>query len=256
MSHWAKSKEGWKVFGYNPLFLSDRHRLILGWDIHPANEDEALPGAFEQALRVTGHRPKHLLLDAGFFSHKLFLWAKESALVQMLCPRGKGGKVKRKSKGLHKQDFTYDERLDVYICPQGKRLKRRGGSSHNGRSYVEYRATAKLCTACTLWGTCTKAKSGRRIKRYEEDDLVTQQILLMSTPQAQNIYKQRMPSVEPLFSLLRGKLKVNRFLRRGLHNVRTEMGLYAFAINISRMLAFLCAFLLTQPQEPSRPHYA
>ena len=69
-----------------------------------------------------------------------------------------------------KEVFIYDRENDVYICPAGEMLKRR--SYYKKRMHYEYIASAGTCDSCQLRRKCTKAKSGRTLKRHiRQDDL-------------------------------------------------------------------------------------
>ena len=69
-----------------------------------------------------------------------------------------------------KEAFSYDAIDDIFICPAGQILKRR--KYFKKRKHYEYIASASTCNSCELKGKCTKAKSGRTLKRHvRQDDL-------------------------------------------------------------------------------------
>jgi transposase/uncharacterized protein (UPF0179 family) len=69
-----------------------------------------------------------------------------------------------------KEAFSYDADKDIFICPAGQILKRR--NYHKKRKHYEYIASKKACNKCKLRDQCTKAKSGRTVKRHlRQDDL-------------------------------------------------------------------------------------
>ena len=59
--------------------------------------------------------------------------------------------------------FQYDADEDVYICPNGKKLRLKG-FIRSGRQW-DYQADAADCRVCTLRAQWTKSKSGRRVLR-------------------------------------------------------------------------------------------
>ncbi len=69
-----------------------------------------------------------------------------------------------------KEAFRYDADRDIFICPAGEILKRR--KYFKKRQHYEYIASKKTCNNCKLRDQCTKAKSGRTVKRHvRQDDL-------------------------------------------------------------------------------------
>jgi hypothetical protein len=77
-----------------------------------------------------------------------------------LGQRGTG----RQSGIFPKEQFTYEEGTDSFICPAGERLRRRRFSSQ--RQQWEYTASPKRCARCALQPQCTCSKAGRSLKRH------------------------------------------------------------------------------------------
>lgn len=69
-----------------------------------------------------------------------------------------------------KEAFSYDADTDTFTCPAGQALKKR--RFYKKRQHYEYVAAAGTCNRCQLKKQCTKAKSGRTLKRHvRQDDL-------------------------------------------------------------------------------------
>ena len=69
-----------------------------------------------------------------------------------------------------KEVFNYDPETDTFTCPAGQILKRR--KYFKKRKHYEYIASASTCNSCELKAKCTKAKSGRTLKRHvRQNDL-------------------------------------------------------------------------------------
>jgi hypothetical protein len=66
------------------------------------------------------------------------------------------------------EDFVYDAQKDLYTCPSGETLRRRG-HDHRG-SYVRYAAKASVCNACPLKSKCTKSPKGRGLSRGLQEE--------------------------------------------------------------------------------------
>jgi hypothetical protein len=64
--------------------------------------------------------------------------------------------------------FVYDAKKDLYTCPAGETLRRRG-HDHRG-SYVRYAAKASVCNKCPLKRGCTNSLKGRWVSRSLEEE--------------------------------------------------------------------------------------
>ncbi|WP_387493640.1 transposase, partial [Photorhabdus sp. RM96S] len=64
----------------------------------------------------------------------------------------------------------YDAEQDCYICPAHHQLSLQSTvkATEKTRTYRVYRADN--CAGCPKKAGCTKAKGGRKIKRYPEDE--------------------------------------------------------------------------------------
>lgn len=64
-----------------------------------------------------------------------------------------------------KDNFQYQKETDTYLCPQGNELPYVENTSKNGLKYKRY-IGGEIYLSCPVFGTCTKAKSGRNIQRW------------------------------------------------------------------------------------------
>ena len=97
-----------------------------------------------------------------------------------------------------------------------------------------YRGTG--CVACPHNQQCTKSRKGvRRIKMFPYVSQRNAMMAKMRTAEAQEIYKLRRQTVEPVFGDIKANKGVTEFLTRGLKSVRTEFNLACIARNIKRI---------------------
>ena len=66
--------------------------------------------------------------------------------------------------------FNYAAKPDQYVCPAGRRLKRRRDIKR--RHVWEYRADKSVCAGCALRAQCTRSKSGRVLSRHENSGIL------------------------------------------------------------------------------------
>lgn len=240
--------------GFKASVIATEHQLIAGQHVDPSSETaavEPLVGQHEQAL---GAAPTTLMADAAYNSISVLVFA-FAQQIDILCPSGKAtgaDDVERKSSGkFGKRLFVYQPDDNTYRCPTGRTLvAQRRYLDRDGRAYVEYRGTE--CKACPRRHQCTSAANGRKIKRYDGDELKEAERLVMAQPAARAKYRQRSVIVEPIFGRLR-EMGLRRFRRRGLVRIRAEFALFCMAYNFKRAdgirEARIAAFLVARTQD-------
>jgi hypothetical protein len=192
----------------------------------------------EQSTRVLGTTPTTICADSNYFCAGVLAEAHEQA-VNFLCPppeQSKRAKKAKKPTVFPKHQFKYDPQTDTYACPANEVLKPtfEGHDKASNQSYKSYATPA--CATCPLREQCTKAAHGRRIKRYESDELSDVMRAVMEQPRAKQAYSHRQGSVEPAFGELRHMQGLNRFHRTRLAGVSVEFSLHAMAHNVRRLL--------------------
>ena len=68
-----------------------------------------------------------------------------------------------------REDFTYDPKKDVYLCPARDLLrplgKKKDGEEDREGKVTTYRAKTSSCKACKMRARCTSNKLGRTLRR-------------------------------------------------------------------------------------------
>ena len=124
-------------------------------------------------------------------------------------PAGGGVRVQRFLKDpYHKDQFTYDERSDSFMCPQGQTL---AFSVYSMRGPV---ATVpgfrRRLSGCPAFRVCTKAKEiGRSLAIVA---VLRRHRAWMSTSAAKEVYRLRKQLVEPVFGIIKEQQGARRFL--------------------------------------------
>jgi len=137
----------------------------------------------------------------------------------------------------YKHEYRYDEKLDVYICPNGQLLNYR---TTNREGYRQYHSDAAQCADCPVRGKCTQSSNATKVvtrhvweasrERMDEHRL---------SRVGKRIYKRRKETVERSFA--DGKqLHGHRYARmRGLTRVQQQCLLAAAAQNIKKIALLL-----------------
>ena len=64
------------------------------------------------------------------------------------------------------EDFSYEREKDIYICPEGKELKKSPKKSFldkNKREVFSYKCKPQTCNDCSEKEKCTKGINGRKL---------------------------------------------------------------------------------------------
>ena len=128
-----------------------------------------------------------------------------------------------------KEAFTYNAASDTFICPAGQTLKRR--NFNKKRQHYEYITVAGTCNRCQLKAQCTKAKSGRTLKRHIRQDDLDFMLLQARSPESKNDIRTRQHLMERTFA--QGtRYGYQRARWRGLWRVQIQEYLTAAIQNI------------------------
>jgi transposase len=97
-----------------------------------------------------------------------------------------------------KEAFSYNAETDTFTCPAGQTLKKR--RFYKKRQHYEYVAAAGTCNSCQLKKQCTKAKSGRSLKRHVRQDDLDSMLTQASSPESKKDIKTRQHLMERSFA--------------------------------------------------------
>jgi Transposase DDE domain len=131
--------------------------------------------------------------------------------------------------------FVYDPQRDLYTCPTGETLRRRGHDHRGG--YVRYAAKASVCNECPLKSKCTKSPNGRWVSRGLEEEFLERVRAYRDTEAYRKALRKRAVWVEPLFAEAKEWHGLRRFRLRRLEKVNSEALMIASGQNVMRLLA-------------------
>jgi Transposase DDE domain len=212
----------------------DKARVILDVLVTPAEVTENLPMLdllFRSRFRWRLH-PHSVTGDAAYAT------TENIAAIEKAGIRAYTALVdhEKRTSLFGKDAFTYDAEKDLYTCPRGELLRRRG-YDHRERS-IRYAANAATCNSCPLKARCTKSSHGRWIRRSFEEAYLERVRAYRDTEPYRKAIRKRAVWVEPLFGEAKDWHGLRRFRLRGLQKVNAEALLIAAGQNIKRLLAF------------------
>jgi Transposase DDE domain len=133
-------------------------------------------------------------------------------------------------------EFIYDAQKDLYTCPQGEILRRRGHDRRGG--YVRYAANPSACNECPLKSKCTNSPKGRWVSRGLEEEYPERVRAYRDTEAYRKTLRKRAVWVVPLFGEAKEWHGSRRFRLRRLEKVNAEAPMIASGRNVQRLLAY------------------
>ena len=217
--------------------VDDHHGLIVHAEaVNETSDVNQFARQIEQANEVLAEPCKVACADAGYA---------DTEELQKVDGQGIKVVVPTQRQALHEEEgpfskshFRYDPEQDCYWCPAGQRLSYEWTDRSNGkRHYVITRR--ELCHRCEHYGSCTRAKKGRKIIRLSLEEVKERLEAQYEEPASQEIYARRKTRVEHPFGHIKRNLKTDAFLMRGREGVNAETSLLATCFNLARMITLL-----------------
>lgn len=147
--------------------------VITATEVTPGEVNEAhrMQSLVDSHQKNTGQKVETAVADSKYGTIENYLACKDQGIKAHINSLEQSQKDIGSQKGIFpKEAFSYDADNDIFICPAGQILKKR--KYFKKRKHYEYIASASICNSCQLKGNCTKAKSGRTLKRHaRQDDL-------------------------------------------------------------------------------------
>ena len=238
-------KNGQLKPGYN-VQIGTENQFILFYSIHQRPTDtRCFIPHMEKLATSSLPMPKTVIADAGYGSEENYVYAvgeDKEQRFEFLIPYGtylKEQTRKYKNDIKNAKNWQYLEEDDIFICPNGRKVKFK--KYLNRKNQSGYEQSFKIyecedCSNCPLKPQCTKAKGNRQIHWnpiYEEMKAKAKAALECAEKAA--IYAQRKVEVESVFGHIKGNRSFRRFSLRGLNKVHVEFGLIALAHNILKV---------------------
>jgi len=228
--------KGTSRLGYRTHYVVDggKARVILDVLVTPAEVTENLPMLdllFRSRFRWR-LRPRSVTGDAAYGT------VENVAAVEKAGMRAYVVLPKHDERGpfFGKNEFVYDAEKDLYICPQGETLHRKGRDYKEGS--IRYAAKPSACNPCPLKTRCTKSKKGRWLRRSFDEGYLQRVRGYCDTEAYRKALRKRQVWVEALFGEAKDWHGSRRFRLRGLEKVNAEALLIAAGQNVKRLLTF------------------
>ena len=227
-SGWFRKGEHKHVFAYAVETACDKNGWILGYSIHPENENDSrtFPALYK---KIKNMEMNTLIADAGYKTPtiaKLLIDDGISPLFPYKRPMTKEGFFK-------KYEYVYDEYYDCYSCPNNKVLTYR---TTNRDGYREYKSCGISCAACPYLAQCTESKDHvKTVTRHIWEPYMEMCEDIRHTIGMKDLYSQRKETIERLF----GTAKENHGFRYtqmfGKARMEMKVGLTYTCMNLKKL---------------------
>ena len=228
----ARMRNGGQIeAGYNcQSVVDDQHGLIVHSEaISQSNDGGLFSGQIQAAHETLGKMCEQACADAGYGG---------SEDLKELMDQGVDVVVPIVRHSDFRDRVAYNPDTDTYRCEQGHDLKYIGDNLKN-RSRMYHIARPATCLNCPRFGSCTKAKNGRRVERPFGEDARERLEARLKRADAQALMRRRKMRAEHPFGHIKHNLGIRFFHLRGLHGAAAELGLAATAFNLQRMIKLL-----------------
>ena len=223
--------------------VDGRHAIITDTHVTPANVHDSVPylGRLDRQRERFGFDIRAVGVDAGYAA---------AAITQGLEQRNIYGVIGYRTPThregyFYKREYRYDEKLDVYRCPNGQLLPYR---TTNREDYRQYHSDPNQCRLCPVRHQCTQSSNATKVVTrhvWESSKERTDQHRLDRI--GKRIYKRRKETVERSFADAK-QLHGHRYARmRGRNKVQQQCLLAATAQNIKKIALLLSQ---TRPDTP------
>ncbi len=165
-------------------------------EVHESHRLESLIDTHENN---TGATVETAVGDSKYGSIENYLSCKDRGIKAHFKSLEETQKDTGTKKGIFpKEEFTYNAETDTFRCPAGQSLKKR--RFYKKRQHYEYVAAAGTCNRCQLKGQCTKAKTGRTLKRHVRQDDLDFMLTQASSPESKKDIRTRQHLMERTFA--------------------------------------------------------
>jgi transposase len=215
--------------------VDGRHAIITDTHVTPANVHDSVPylGRLDRQRERFNFNVRAVGVDAGYAAAAITQGLEERSIYGVIgyrTPTHRDGYF-------YKREYRYDEKLDVYICPNGQLLSYR---TTNREGYRQYHSDPDKCRNCPVRHKCTQSSNATKVvTRHVWESSRERMDQHRLSRVGKRIYKRRKETVERSFADAK-QLHGHRYARmRGLNKVQQQCLLAATAQNIKKIALML-----------------
>ena len=231
-SGWFHKGEHKEVFAYSVQAVCDRHGWMLGYSVHPGNENDSrtFPAIYEKIKRLN---PDMIVMDAGYRTPAIAKQILDDEIEPLMAYK----RPQTKEGFFRKYEYVYDEYYDCYICPGNQILKYH---TTNREGYREYKSDGSICATCPYLDKCTESRNHvKTVTRHVWENYIEICEDIRHRTGSKDIYAKRKETIERNF----GTAKENHAMRYtqqiGKEKMAMKVGLTFACLNIKKLVRIL-----------------
>jgi len=234
------------------IAVDEKGQVIVAADVSQDTTDHhQFRGMVEGVEQNLGALPTEASADAGYSSYENLEYAQQKGLDAYMPDDFFEALEKKEQteKRYHKSNFRYDQERNVYICPEGRNLRRFQELKRQGKPpFIIYRGES--CRGCAVKMECTRGPA-RRITRDGRERLVETMREKLRSEEGREIYKKRLYTVEPVMGHMEWNRRKLMMSLRGLEKVRGEFSLMCLVHNVKKVVKGMLAGSVSLPDKYS-----
>ena len=231
-----KTRTGIDVCYNAQISVDDKYHLIVDYDVgnDPTDCSSMVPMSMKSGETMKADNLE-VLADKGYFSaDNIKTLHDEGTDAYISEPKhGMPGKSGIPAPEFHESKFTYNIKNDAYACPQGNEMHFFRKLNSGNKTYNVYSTPA--CLSCPVRSRCTRSVTGRKIFRWEHQELLDEHRKKMLIHGSEKM-KKRKAMVEHPFGTIKRALNSGYTLLKSTAKVSGEFGLMALAYNMKRVV--------------------
>jgi transposase/predicted RNA-binding Zn-ribbon protein involved in translation (DUF1610 family) len=228
--------------GYN-VQLSTENQFITNYSTSQNASDSASFKDHLQRILERGakYKPKNYMGDCGYGCEENYELMEQHEIGNYLKFNTFHYEQTKKAREniFHRDNMSYDEANDHFICPNDKRLIYR--ETTNRKTATGYECETRIyecedCTDCPLKSQCTKAKGNRKLRISPNLEIYKEQAREnLNSKKGIELRKRRGFEVETPFGDWKRNQDYRRFHLRGHEKVDLETGYLSIAHNLRKV---------------------
>lgn len=211
------------------------HKLILDYKVTNHNDTNAMGDMVKRATEILQSSDFTVLFDKGYHTGEEIRSCHEMGVETLVAVPDRPVSSQAPDPAFNYENFRYDSKRDLYICPQQQELASNGVWYTTKRSrFKQYKTSG--CKHCPVRDRCTiSKKNGRVIQRSEcADNVIRNQVAIEQHPE---IYKLRQSIVEHPYGTIKRQWGFDHTLmKRFMGRVSADIGLVFLAYNLRRLI--------------------
>lgn len=220
--------------------MTENEFIVGGSVSQHANDGRSFVPLLEEMDKGDFPQPDETVGDAGYGFEEVYEYLEDHKIdAYVKYPSYHVEKSGGKKYRFHYSHFTYDEEMDEFFCPCGKRLlfieegerKTTSGYVVHTRKYRCY-----SCSDCPYRQECTKNSEDRtlsvsmNLRRHQQKARSN-----LEGSYGEGLMKRRGYEIETVFGDWKHNLGFRRFQLRGLEKVRAELFIHMIAYNMRKL---------------------